>query len=346
MNPSSQKADVTKAILKPIWGGSWRFVDIETDLWRCIKHQEEWKSQTEAVDAALDDGYRMVSLRCLIKGNDQLFVSLTRSEKIHFLLQIRCLKSLLNLTVAVEDLPPVFHCRWGSEEYFQAKRAFLWELIGKLREQAGIAKEVEELESLFEPDWYRDQELAPFGTELRISQEKERDAGDRAAIRMGLRRIYFEVTDIDLRRRLIKKSRELKKLEIESCIADLRKAEKRLQQVQNRSVSLLDALGGSFVVLLGALIVQGLPATAIASAGVVGAIAGAVFVLLYALPYTRERDRSIALAEREVDACKERLRDECQEEFFSFREELGWPDQKEQRVDDSQDDVSRPTAYY
>lgn len=77
-------------------------------------------------------------------------------------------------------------------------------------------KEVERLEKNFEANYFRDQKLAPVGTELRRGQEEICNASDWVAYRKGLRHIYFNVPDKDQRLRLIGKERQFRELRLKS----------------------------------------------------------------------------------------------------------------------------------
>jgi hypothetical protein len=210
-----------------------------------------------------------------------------------------------------------------DEDYFSRRESLAKEIV-TLLEQAGIAKEVEQCESLFEPDYFRDQELAPFGTELRRRQEKERDASDWVMHRNGLRHIYFKVLDRDLKLQLIKKEREFKELRLTSWLADLRGAQKRLHEVEAKSSSGLGvAISAAAIVLIGANI-----------GNLVGAIAAAVFAIILGIYSFKEqqirKEREIASAKADVQMYEDSLEEEesCQE-VFSYNEQLwGEPDQQ------------------
>lgn len=208
-----------------------------------------------------------------------------------------------------------------EKDYFSKRDDLLNEIIALL-EKAGISKKVERLESLYESDYFRDKELAPFGTDLREHQEKERDSSDWAGRRYGLRDIYFKVPERDLRLQLIVKEREFRELRLTSLVADLQGARKRLHEIETKSNSGLGvAIVGIVIVLIGASV-----------GNLVGAIAAAVSALILGVYLFKDqqlqKEREVASAKTDVQMCESGLRkEESLQELFSFHEQLtGEPD--------------------
>lgn len=207
------------------------------------------------------------------------------------------------------------------DDYFAKCRALGKEVIA-LHEQAGIAEEVERLESLFEPDYFRDRELAPLWTNERERQEKERDASDWLAYRNGLRYLYFIILDKDIRRRLIEKTRKFRELRLTFCVNDLHHARKLLNEIESKSDP------GCFMATLSATIVL----LGAAVGNLIGALAAAVFAVILGI-YTFKaeqlrHDREKALAQDNVQKCEDALKEEeSRQEIFSYSEQVwGEPD--------------------
>ena len=203
-----------------------------------------------------------------------------------------------------------------TDDYFTKRETLAKESL-VLLEKAGITKEVEQLDNLLEPDYWRDRELAPFGTEERKRQREERDASDRLAYRYGLRDIYFCVPDEDIRRRLIATEREFHDLRLTSFVSDLNHARQRLHKIEAKPSSWLSAaISGAVIVMIGD-----------ALGNLIGAIAAAVFSLIAGIYLFKEqqlrREREIVAAQADVQMCEESLRvEESRPEIFSYREQL------------------------
>jgi hypothetical protein len=202
-------------------------------------------------------------------------------------------------------------------DYDFLKQEALAQEIHVLLQMAGIARTVENLERLYQPRYWKDATLATPDSDGWHYQPNRPSALQREAYRGGLREYYFDVADVPLRRRLIAREREFRKLTLECTIADLARARADLDRVETWAYSELPAAAvGAVILAVGAAIFN--------LAG--GAIVAGVCLLVWVYSFRTQRQRivrEISAARAAVRMWEEALRNEQdQPEVFSENEEI------------------------
>jgi hypothetical protein len=158
---------------------------------------------------------------------------------------------------------------------------------------------------------------APYGTEQHRMEIEESEAAERAYVRHRLRSVYFGVADIEVRKKLIAKYRQIEKYRLDWFVNELWQAEAKLRRVRasERYWWIWASLGGVIWVLVGNDVL-----------GVPGAIAGAVVAIFAGVAIAqrdkRQHDSAISEAESTLEQNKANLRDMSQREpFFTWAEE-------------------------
>jgi len=117
-----------------------------------------------------------------------------------------------------------------------------------LVKNAGIDAAVERCGRLLEQDFFEDRLLPPLFTKARSVEQKALDARKFQGYRQRLRRIIFEVPDVDLRRQLISLDRKFRDLKIKSFQRDLAEARRSLNRAK-----MPDPYAGLFAAAFGAV---------------------------------------------------------------------------------------------
>jgi hypothetical protein len=192
------------------------------------------------------------------------------------------------------------------------KQEALAQEIRVLLQMADIARNVENLEHLYQPRYWKDAGLASVDSDGWQHQPKRPSLLQRQAYRAGLREYYFGVVDVTLRCRLIALEREFRNLTLLCTIADLARARADLDRVETWAYSELPAAAiGAVILVVGATLFN-------AVGGVV--IAGlSLFTWLYSFASRRRRiSRELSAARANVMMWEEALANERdQAEVFS-----------------------------